>query len=91
MFQYASVNQTAPLEARLLDIAKTAQRYSSSRRTVKRWLDRGLPFFQAAPRSKVLIKPEDVENFLQRRCKTQIDLNAMADEVMAEIVAKKPR
>ena len=91
MFQYASVNQTAPLEARLLDIAKTAQRYSSSRRTVKRWLDRGLPFFQAAPGSKILIKPEDVEAFLTRHCRTQVDLNALVDEVMAEIVAKQPK
>ena len=75
----------------MLDIREITRRYPVSRRTVKRWLDRGLVYFQATPRSKILIRPEDIEQFLQRRCKTQIDLNQMADEFMAEIVAKKPR
>ncbi len=73
------------------DIRATARREGASTRTVRRWLEKGLPCFQAAPGSKILIKLEDVEAFLTRRCKTQVDLNAMADEVMAEIVAKKPR
>ena len=85
-----NMGQIEPATARL-DLQKVACRYSVSRRTVQRWLDRGLPFSQVTPRSKILVKPEDVEEFLTPRCKTQVDLNALADEVMAEIVAKKPR
>ncbi len=71
-----NVGQIEPATARL-DLQKVAYRYSVSRRTVQRWLDRGLPFSQVTTRSKILVKPEDVEAFLTRRCKTQGDLNAM--------------
>ena len=79
------MEHSEPSEATTLDICGITQRYPVSRRTVKRWLDRGLPYFQEAPRRKIFVKVEDVEQFLQRRCKTQVDLNAMVDATVKEL------
>ena len=68
-----------------MDIATAARRNDSSTRTVYRWLDQGLPFFQATPRSKILIRPDDVEKFLQRRCRPPVDVNAMVEDTMKEL------
>lgn len=46
-------------------IQEIAARYSVSHATVNRWLQAGLPAKQLRPRSKVLIRAEDVETFLQ--------------------------
>ena len=37
-----------------------------SSRTIKRWMVNGLPYHQAGPGTKILIKPADVEHFLTR-------------------------
>jgi len=59
-----------------------------SPRTVKRWIARGLPVYQAGPRTKVLIKPSDIEVFLNRVQAPQPDLNAMAEAVFADLTAR---
>jgi len=51
-----------------------------STRTMRRWIDQGLPRYQAGPGGKVLIRPCDIEAFLER---TKPDLNAMVEEVLA--------
>ena len=68
-----------------MSIATTARRYDSSIKTVRRWLDRGLPFLRSGARTKILIRPEDVERFLQRRCHAQVDVNVMVENVMKEL------
>ena len=40
-------------------------------RTVQRWLASGLPYHQAGPGTKILIKPSDVERFLTRHQATK--------------------
>ena len=50
-----------------------------SPRTLKRWIRRGLPIYQAGPREKVLVKPGDIDQFLTR--KQVPDLGAMVEEV----------
>jgi predicted site-specific integrase-resolvase len=56
-----------------------------SPRTLRRWIGRGLPTYQANPRSKVLIRPSDIELFLTRQQAEQPDLNAMVEEVFASV------
>ena len=70
-----------------LDVRTIALRNSVSTKTVHRWIGRGLPFTQGFPRAKILIKPEDVEAFLQRRCKIQVDLDEMVKEVAGQLEA----
>ena len=53
-----------------------------SPRTVRRWIDQGLPHYQARPRCKVLIWPADIEQFLIRQQTSKPDLNAMVAEVI---------
>lgn len=54
-------------------------------RTMKRWIRRGLPTYQAGPREKVLIRPTDIDAFLTRQQVPVPDLNAMVEEVMKSL------
>ncbi len=61
-----------------------------SPRTVRRWIDQGLPHYQARPRCKVLIWPADIEQFLTRQQQTQQpDLDRMVEEVFHEVSGQK--
>ncbi len=51
--------------------------------TVDRWLEKGLAYHQAPGRSLILIKPIDVEAFLQRKSVKKPDLNQLVEETMA--------
>ena len=57
-----------------------------SRKTVQRWLRKGLPCYQEGPRSKVLIRPSDIEGFLKRRQVVQAELDQMVDQVLADLM-----
>jgi predicted site-specific integrase-resolvase len=53
-------------------------------KTIKRWIESGLPKYQAGPRSKVLIRPTDIETFLIKK-----SLNGSADlDQLVEGVAR---
>ena len=54
-----------------------------SPRTLKRWIRRGLPTYQAGPREKVLVRPSDIDQFLTRKQVPTPDLGAMVEEVLA--------
>ena len=56
-----------------------------SQRTLDRWIQQGLPVYQASPQTKVLIRPADIEFFLQRKQLPKADLIAKADEVIAQL------
>jgi len=56
-----------------------------SPRTMKRWIEQGLPRYQAGPRSKVLVCPTDIEHFLTRRQSPAPDLDAMVNAVMKDL------
>jgi hypothetical protein len=56
---------------------------------MKRWIVQGLPVYQAAPRTKVLVKPGDIDQFLTRKRTQQVDVKALVDEVCASLHANK--
>ncbi len=56
-----------------------------SQRTIDRWIQQGLPVYQAFPQTKVLIRPADIEFFLQRKQLPKTDFNAKVDEVIAQL------
>ncbi len=56
-----------------------------SRRTINRWIDRGLPRYQSGPRTKVLLRAVDIEAFLERHQTAKPDLNAMVNAVMKDL------
>jgi hypothetical protein len=56
-----------------------------NQRTLDRWIQQGLPVYQASAQTKVLIRPADIEFFLQRKQLPKADLIAMADEVIAQL------
>ena len=53
-----------------------------SPRTLRRWISRGLPTYQAGPREKVLVKPSDIDEFLNRKQAPTPDLGAMVEEAL---------
>lgn len=73
-----------------LPITGAAQYASVSTRTIKRYIKRGLPVYQGTSRGKILIRPSDIDLYLQRKTspKPDLDLDAMVDECMTSL--KKP-
>ena len=72
-----------------LSIPSAGQWCDVSPRTIKRWIGAGLPTYQAGPRSKVLIRPGDIESFLTRQQAAKPELDRMVDEVMGELARGK--
>ena len=68
-----------------LSLDHAAQWSDVSVKTVKRWIGEGLPVYQAGPRTKVLIAPEDIRMFLTRRQTERPALDAMVETVMSEL------
>jgi hypothetical protein len=65
---------------------KEASRWASvSEKTMKRWIERGLPRYQAGPKEKVLIRPTDIELFLTRKQAPAVDVDTMVKEVLADL------
>ena len=54
-------------------------------RTMKRWITKGLPTYQAGPREKVLIRPTDIDAFLTRQQRQVPNLDAMVNEVLKSL------
>ncbi len=65
-----------------LSLALAADWSSVSKKTIKRWLAHGLPHFQEGPRTKVLIRPSDIEQFLTRQQVSKSSLNQMVEETL---------
>ncbi len=68
-----------------LPLAEAAQWAGVSPRTMKRWISKGLAYFQEGPRTKELIRPGDIEIFLNRRQVERAALDMMVDTVMSEL------
>ncbi len=69
-----------------LSLEHAADYADVSVKTIKRWIESGLPKYQAGPRSKVLIRPTDIEQFLLRKESVpHQNLNKMVDDVFREL------
>ena len=68
-----------------LPLREAASWAGVSVRTLKRWIKKGLPTYQAGPREKVLIRPADIDVFLTRRQTQAPDLDAMVEDVLREL------
>ena len=63
-----------------------ASAYASvSTRTVKRWIRAGLQVYQGTARGKILIRPSDIDLYLQQKTvpKPELDLDAMVEDVLS--------
>ena len=74
-------------ESGFLSLRQAAKWAGVSTKTLKRWIARGLPKYQAGHRSKVLIRTRDIEEFLTRFETPQMELNGLVDEVMKDLCA----
>jgi hypothetical protein len=72
-----------------LSLEHAAQYADVSVKTIKRWIERGLPKYQAGPRGKVLIRPNDIEAFLLRKEAIPQNLNKMVDDVFGELQSNR--
>jgi excisionase family DNA binding protein len=85
----SSVEETPPLPSNapdeFLSLGEAAQRHKISSRTLRRWIARGLPFYQACPRGRVLLRPCDLDRFLTRRQAPKPALDVLVDEVVRDL------
>jgi predicted site-specific integrase-resolvase len=65
-----------------LSLREAATWASVSQRTLRRWIGQGLPKYQAGRRAKVLVRPEDIAQFLTKSRVPVVDLNRLVDEVL---------
>ena len=84
---HSSVNRSIP--PGFLPLKEAAMWAGISTKTLKRWVEKGLPQYQAGPGSKVLIRPGDIEEFLTRQEANAPNLNALVDEVVKELMPSK--
>jgi len=70
-----------------LSLEHAAEWADVSVKTIKRWIEGGLPKYQAGPGSKVLIRPTDIEAYLTRQQANPPNIDALVDEVVKELVS----
>lgn len=75
---------TINLEPGFLPLDQAARWVGVSIRTLKRWIAKGLPKYQAGPNCRVLIKPSDLEGFLTKSQSTPA-LESLVEEVFKEM------
>jgi len=68
-----------------LSLKKAAAWADVSLKTVRRWIAAGLPVYQAGGGSKVLVKPQDIDQFLQKRQAPKVDVDVLVNETLREI------
>jgi predicted site-specific integrase-resolvase len=73
------------LQPGYLSLKKAAAWADVSIKTVKRWIAAGLPVYQGVSGGKVLLKPQDIDRFLQKRQVPQVDLDALVNETLKEL------
>ncbi len=81
--------QCTPPPVGYLSIGGAAEYASVSTRTVKRWITRGLPVYQGTPRGKVLIRPSDIDLYLEKKTARELILDAMAEQVLRDLCQKQ--
>jgi predicted site-specific integrase-resolvase len=66
-------------------LAEAAQWASVSKKTLWRYIGQGLRAHQAKPGSKVLVRLEDIREFLKPRQAKSVNLGKLVDEVIAKV------
>jgi len=56
-----------------------------SRKTMKRWIQKGLRVYSEGPRSKILVRPCDIEAFLTKRQAPKSSLDDLVESVLGEL------
>ena len=72
-----------------LPLDRAAAWVGVSVKSLKRWFERGLPYYQPCPRGRTLVKPGDIESFLTRQQAAKPELDRMVEEVMGELQGGK--
>ena len=73
------------LQPGYLSLKHAASWADVSPKTVQRWIAAGLPVYRATEGGKVLVKPYDIDQFLQRREVPKMDVDAMVSETLKEM------
>ncbi len=71
-----------------LPIDRAAAWTGVSIKSLKRWFERGLPYYQPCPRGRILVKLGDIEGFLTRRQAPKPTLDRLVSETMQELMGK---
>ncbi len=70
-----------------LSLKHAAEYADVSKKTIKRWIESGLPKYQSGPGSKVLIRPMDIEAYLTRQQTNPPNIDALVNVVVKELVS----
>jgi excisionase family DNA binding protein len=73
------------IEPGYFPLRKAAAWAGVSMRTMKRWIKKGLPTYQAGPREKVLIRRTDIDAFLTRQHRQAPSLDQMVNDVVKSL------
>jgi excisionase family DNA binding protein len=79
------MSTVAAFQPGYLSIAGAAKYASVSTKTVKRWIQGGLPIYQGTARGKVLIRPSDIDMYLTRKQAPHVDLDAIVKQVITDL------
>lgn len=68
-----------------LTLQDAAQWASVSKKTLNRWIKIGLPYFQSGPRTKILLRPQDIEQFLTRKVNPKESLEEIIEQTLRDL------
>lgn len=68
-----------------LSLKRAAQWADVSVKTIKRWTQAGLPVYQGVAGGKVLVKPQEIDQFLRKRQVPQVDVEALVNQTLREM------
>lgn len=54
-------------------------------RSLKRWIDQGLPYYQPYPRGRVLVKLSDIQDFLTPKQVVKPDLDRVVKTLLEDL------
>jgi len=80
-----SPNTTSDSPNGFLSLANAARWADVSPKTINRWISKGLPCYQEGPRTKVLIRPSDIETFLTKRQVAKSNLDTLVAEIVRDL------
>ena len=82
---FVNSSSSPPYQIGYLPLTKAALWAGISRRTLKRWIKQGLPFFQAPNGGKILVRPDDINCFLVKRQEPESGIDTLVDDVLREL------
>jgi hypothetical protein len=68
-----------------LSLKRAAAWADVSHKTIRRWIKAGLPVYRGITGGKLLVRPADIEQFLEKQVVPRIDVDNLVNDTLREM------